>query len=50
MTAYWINTFTAIHDETRLARYVELAGGADALLFPTRALVDFAENYFREVL
>ena len=25
-------------------------GGADALLFPTRALVDFAESYFREVL
>jgi uncharacterized protein (DUF1330 family) len=25
MTAYWINTFTAIHDEARLARYVELA-------------------------
>jgi uncharacterized protein (DUF1330 family) len=28
MTAYWINTFTAIHDEVRLARYVELAGPA----------------------
>ncbi|MEV6493626.1 DUF1330 domain-containing protein [Actinoplanes sp. NPDC051633] len=28
MTAYWINTFTAIHDETKLARYVELAGPA----------------------
>ncbi|WP_329100865.1 DUF1330 domain-containing protein [Micromonospora sp. NBC_01699] len=28
MTAYWINTFTAIHDEARLARYVELAGPA----------------------
>ena len=25
-------------------------GGADALLFSTRALVDFAESYFREVL
>lgn len=25
-------------------------GGADALLFSTRALVDFAEGYFREVL
>ncbi|GAA2571606.1 DUF1330 domain-containing protein [Pseudonocardia hydrocarbonoxydans] len=28
MTAYWVNTFTAIHDEERLARYVELAGPA----------------------
>ena len=28
MTAYWINTFTAIHDEAKLARYVELAGPA----------------------
>lgn len=28
MTAYWINTFTAIHDEARLARYIELAGPA----------------------
>lgn len=28
MTAYWINTFTAIHDDARLARYVELAGPA----------------------
>ncbi|MFC3741644.1 DUF1330 domain-containing protein [Paractinoplanes deccanensis] len=28
MSAYWINTFTAIHDEARLARYVELAGPA----------------------
>lgn len=28
MTAYWINTFTAIHDETKLARYIELAGPA----------------------
>jgi uncharacterized protein (DUF1330 family) len=28
MTAYWINTFTAIHDEDKLARYVELAGPA----------------------
>ncbi len=26
--AYWINTFTAVHDETRLAAYVELAGPA----------------------
>jgi len=25
-------------------------GNADALLFSTRALVDFAEGYFREVL
>lgn len=28
MTAYWINTFTAIHDEGKLARYIELAGPA----------------------
>ncbi|GIF66144.1 hypothetical protein Ais01nite_41790 [Asanoa ishikariensis] len=28
MTAYWINTFSAIHDETKLARYIELAGPA----------------------
>jgi uncharacterized protein (DUF1330 family) len=28
MTAYWVNTFTAIHDEAKLARYVELAGPA----------------------
>ncbi|GAA1841721.1 DUF1330 domain-containing protein [Asanoa iriomotensis] len=28
MTAYWINTFTAIHDEAKLARYIELAGPA----------------------
>lgn len=28
MVAYWINTFTAIHDEERLAAYVELAGPA----------------------
>jgi uncharacterized protein (DUF1330 family) len=28
MTAYWINTFNAIHDQARLARYVELAGPA----------------------
>jgi len=28
MTAYWINTFTDISDEERLARYVELAGPA----------------------
>jgi uncharacterized protein (DUF1330 family) len=26
--AYWINTFTAIHDEEKLARYIELAGPA----------------------
>ncbi len=28
MTAYWINTFTEISDETKLARYLELAGPA----------------------
>ncbi|WP_239082671.1 DUF1330 domain-containing protein [Actinoplanes teichomyceticus] len=28
MGAYWINTFTAIHDETKLARYIDLAGPA----------------------
>ncbi|GIF74553.1 DUF1330 domain-containing protein [Asanoa siamensis] len=28
MVAYWINTFTAIHDEAKLAAYVELAGPA----------------------
>jgi uncharacterized protein (DUF1330 family) len=28
MTVYWINTFTAIRDETKLARYAELAGPA----------------------
>jgi uncharacterized protein (DUF1330 family) len=28
MTAYWINTFTEISDEEKLARYVELAGPA----------------------
>ena len=28
MTAYWINTFTDISDEARLARYIELAGPA----------------------
>lgn len=28
MTAYWINTFTAIHDDQKLARYIELAGPA----------------------
>lgn len=28
MTAYWINTFTAIHDDELLARYIELAGPA----------------------
>lgn len=28
MVAYWINTFTAIHDEKRLQRYAELAGPA----------------------
>ena len=27
-TAYWINTFTAIHDEAKLARYIELSGVA----------------------
>ncbi len=27
-TAYWINTFTAIHDEAKLARYIELSGPA----------------------
>ncbi len=26
--AYWINTFTAVHDEERLAAYIELAGPA----------------------
>jgi uncharacterized protein (DUF1330 family) len=26
--AYWINTFTAIHDEDRLASYARLAGPA----------------------
>lgn len=28
MVAYWINTFTTIHDEERLAAYIELAGPA----------------------
>jgi uncharacterized protein (DUF1330 family) len=28
MTAYWINTFIEISDDTKLARYVELAGPA----------------------
>ncbi|GAB2464920.1 DUF1330 domain-containing protein [Jatrophihabitans fulvus] len=28
MTAYWINTFVEITDETRLQRYAELAGPA----------------------
>ncbi len=28
MTAYWINTFTDISDQDRLARYIELAGPA----------------------
>lgn len=28
MAAYWVNTFTVIRDEARLARYVELAGPA----------------------
>jgi uncharacterized protein (DUF1330 family) len=28
VTAYWINTFTAINDEQKLARYIELAGPA----------------------
>ncbi len=26
--AYWINTFTAIHDKDKLARYIELSGPA----------------------
>jgi uncharacterized protein (DUF1330 family) len=26
--AYWINTFTAVHDEEKLAAYIELAGPA----------------------
>lgn len=26
--AYWINTFTAVHDPAKLAAYVELAGPA----------------------
>lgn len=26
--AYWINTFTAVHDREKLDRYVELAGPA----------------------
>lgn len=28
MTAYWISTYLAIHDEQRLAAYAELAGPA----------------------
>ena len=28
MPAYWINTFTAVRDEGKLAAYVELAGPA----------------------
>ena len=28
MTAYWINTFTAVHDQEKLAAYVALAGPA----------------------
>jgi uncharacterized protein (DUF1330 family) len=28
MTAYWINTFTHISDDAKLARYLELAGPA----------------------
>ncbi len=28
MTAYWINTFTEISDEAKVARYAELAGPA----------------------
>ena len=28
MTAYWINTFTAIRDQERLERYIALAGPA----------------------
>jgi uncharacterized protein (DUF1330 family) len=27
-TAYWINTFTAIHDHEKLARYIELAASS----------------------
>ena len=27
-TAYWVNTFRTVHDEARLAAYVELAGPA----------------------
>jgi uncharacterized protein (DUF1330 family) len=27
-TGYWINTFQAIHDDDKLARYIELAGPA----------------------
>jgi len=27
-TAYWINTFTTIHDEAKLDRYIELSGPA----------------------
>lgn len=26
--AYWINTFTAINDDAKLARYIELSGPA----------------------
>ena len=26
--AYWINTFTAVHDDTKLREYIELAGPA----------------------
>jgi uncharacterized protein (DUF1330 family) len=26
--AYWINTFTAVHDRAKLDRYIELAGPA----------------------
>ena len=28
MAVYWVNTFTAIHDEERVRRYAELAGPA----------------------
>jgi len=28
MTVYWVNTFTAIHDEDRMRRYAALAGPA----------------------
>lgn len=28
MAAYWVNSFNVVHDEAKLARYVELAGPA----------------------
>ncbi|PVZ15004.1 uncharacterized protein (DUF1330 family) [Actinomycetospora cinnamomea] len=28
VTAYWINTFTAVHDDEKLAAYIALAGPA----------------------